>query len=238
MWPRVKLVQFWDTPQAPFEVEILMQSWQQDPSFEYNRFSKETADVFIEAHFDASVLSAYRSCALPAMQADFFSYCFLYHHGGLYVDADFWNKSGVPAFLENSARGLILLQTGRNVLANNFLFFRKPRDPLLKTVIAKAVWNISARISNNVSDVTGPAILSGLYSSNQQTALFAGLDIVDSQKLIGHARQWDKMDDNSDAADRVVANRSGQSIFVDPAYLAYKRVGNNSRYAFGQGSQD
>lgn len=85
---KLKLFQFWNREHAPDEVELLMESWAKDPEFDYHRFNKETADVFIEANFDRRTIEAYRKCGVPAMQADFFRYCALYVHGGAYVDAD------------------------------------------------------------------------------------------------------------------------------------------------------
>ena len=52
---------------------------------------------FIASHFDAEVLSAFRTLRPYAYKADLAKYCLLYEHGGLYADL---LKGRVPAYLE------------------------------------------------------------------------------------------------------------------------------------------
>jgi mannosyltransferase OCH1-like enzyme len=115
-----KLFQFWNTERAPDEVEVLMRTWADDPAFDYHRFNAETADAFIEANFDGRTLAAYRKCAVPAMQADYFRYCALYVHGGVYVDADTENSKRLPEIFEGRTRGLLMTREDR--VANDFLY--------------------------------------------------------------------------------------------------------------------
>jgi mannosyltransferase OCH1-like enzyme len=172
--PKPKLFQFWNTEHAPAEVEILMQGWAEDPAFDYHRFNTNSADAFIEAHFDKQTLAAYRECGVPAMQADFFRYCALYVHGGVYVDADTENSLRLPELLQTRVRGLLMKRQER--VANDFLYVVNSADPLYLTVIETAVSNISDRISNNVWEVTGPGIMTQLRFDPDARKFFDGFD--------------------------------------------------------------
>ena len=179
---RIKLFQFWNTERAPDEVEVLMQTWAEDPSFEYHRFNSETADAFIEGHFDIKTLSAYRMCGVPAMQADLFRYCALYQFGGIYIDADSINCGGLLELVSNRIRGLLMLRQNR--VANDFLNICLPRDPLLEKVINRAVDNIDKEVSNNVWEVTGPGIMTKEYNSERKEELFSGFDFLEAREIV------------------------------------------------------
>ena len=51
---------------------------------------------FISTHFDAEVLSAFRTLRPYAYKADLAKYCLLYEHGGLYADLSYFFLRAVP----------------------------------------------------------------------------------------------------------------------------------------------
>lgn len=171
---RAHLYQFWDSHVPPDEVAELMLSWENEEDFVYRRYDVVMADQFIANHFDARTLSAFRQCAIPAMQADFFRYALLYLHGGVYLDADTTNAGGLKNLLGNAPRGMLMNRRGK--IANDVLYFKNPRDPLALFALKTAISNIENRISDNVWNVTGPGILTMLYHSGTDTArsLFEG----------------------------------------------------------------
>jgi mannosyltransferase OCH1-like enzyme len=164
------LVQFWNTPDVPQEVRFLMDSWKTETDFSYQRYDLKMADAFIAKEFDARTLAAFRTCAKPAMQADFFRYCALYKTAGVYVDADTKTAGGMVELIASAKRGLLMDRRGN--IANDFLFFRHAGDSLLERVIAIAIHNIENRISNNVWVVTGPGIMTGLFNDPATRPLF------------------------------------------------------------------
>lgn len=170
-----KLFQFWNTEKAPDEVEVLMQSWADDPNFEYHRYTSLTAEAFISAKFDQRVLAAYRRCGIPAMQADFFRYCALYIHGGVYVDADTKNSGRLPELILGRKRGLLMNREAR--VANDFIYVRFPEEELLLRTISLAVENIEGEISNNVWMVTGPGIMTRFFHEEDKRYLLAPYDM-------------------------------------------------------------
>lgn len=173
---KFRLFQFWNTGRAPDEVEDLMQSWADDPTFEYYRFTTETADAFIKANFDDRTLAAYRKCGVPAMQADFFRYCALYIYGGVYVDADTKNSGRLPQLLQGRKHGLLMTRETR--VANDFLYVRSINTLLYQKVIERAVENVESEVSNNVWMVTGPGIMTKLRKLKGDSPLFKDFDFA------------------------------------------------------------
>ncbi|MBY6199736.1 hypothetical protein KUV65_00030 [Maritalea mobilis] len=212
---RLRLFQFWNTEQAPDEVEALMRTWSEDPAFHYQRFNAETADAFIEAHFDRQTLDAYRKCGVPAMQADFFRYCALYVHGGVYVDAGTEQVGPLAAYLRQFASAVLMQRVPRNILPNGFMFFRCPGAPLLERVLSIATGNVEKRISNNVWIVTGPAIQTRLHFSGQHEDLFAEVDVVPMSEVLKYVRFHQRLSHKTAETDWRHHMETGKSIFVD-----------------------
>jgi mannosyltransferase OCH1-like enzyme len=194
-----KLFQFWNTEKAPDEVEVLMQTWAEDPSFEYHRFNVGSADAFIEAHFDGRTLAAYRKCGVPAMQADFFRYCVLYVYGGVYVDADTKNSGRLPDLLQGRRNGLLMTRETR--VANDFLYVREAKAQLYEKTIEGAIDNVEREISNNVWIVTGPGIMTRFHHDPDSRYLFEPYDleparVVREFVLFQHDLGYKKGDDD------------------------------------------
>lgn len=84
------IVQFWDSDEIPADVRGCLRSWDTLTSLGFTRhlFNVRSARNFIGHHFAKRHLRAFERCSHPAMQADYFRYCFIYRMGGIYVDAD------------------------------------------------------------------------------------------------------------------------------------------------------
>jgi Transposase len=179
---RTDLMQFWDAPQAPPDVEELMESWRTDPQFVYHRYCWESAHAFIRDHFDGRTLAVFESCTVPAMQCDVFRLCWLFEHGGAYVDADQGNRGRNDSFTDRTARGHLfrsprslakdspaarspLFQGPQGgIIANGILSFFNPRDPLVAAYLERVSANIERRINLPVWRLTGPEVICGLYA--------------------------------------------------------------------------
>jgi len=167
----IAVCQFWNTSTPPDEVAALIATWQKDPNYTHRLYTAQTADDFIATHFDARTLAAYRSCAVPAMQADFFRYCILLKEGGIYVDADVQNNKRLYDFINDEDQGLLMTRIDR--VANDILFVREAGNALIARTLEKAIENIEARQSNNVWLVTGPGIMTQFYKREDMEPLFA-----------------------------------------------------------------
>ncbi len=177
----MKLVQFWDTPHPPAEVSALIESWRRDTDFEHRLFDAPAAATFILEHYGERHLAAFRRCAIPAMQADFFRYCHLHMCGGVYIDADTDNGGGLAAMIADAPTGVLMRRRGN--IANDFMFVREPGNPLFADVIARVVANVEAARSNNVWEVTGPGIMTALHNGGEAVDLFAPFTIMPVEEV-------------------------------------------------------
>jgi hypothetical protein len=124
----------------------------------------------IEAHFGAREVAAFRACAVPAMQADYFRYCAVHALGGVYCDADSHCVGSLKPLLD--VEGAVFHGMGKaealpnlsveEVLANAIFGFRGSGHPLLRLAIDVATAGIEARASESVGMVTGPGVFTGL----------------------------------------------------------------------------
>jgi len=208
-----KLFQFWNTERAPDDIEELMSTWANDPEFEYHRFSEHTAGEFIGENFDNRAFGAYKSCAVPAMQSDFFRYCVLYEMGGVYIDAATQNAGGLKEYIENFSGGILIRREKKEILPNGFMYFPKPRSALLQVIIETAIQNIEKKVSNNVWLVTGPGIQSSLFFGGSEIGLFSDIEIrpmLEVRKVVRFRQDVEHKKSNSDWRNFL---NSGRSIF-------------------------
>lgn len=216
-----RLFQFWNTSEPPAEVAALLSTWEDDPAFSYARFTTEAADAYIDKHFDPAILAAFRDCAIPAMQADFFRYCALYREGGIYVDADTSNSGKLTGLIQPASRGALMVR--HKNIANDFLFIRDAADPLIEAVLMQAVQNIQSRFSENVWLVTGPGIFHMLRAQPQNEALFEGFDYHPVHRVRRFMRFEPKMEYKGGADDWRHGRKTGRpkiEIYKNPAPLA------------------
>ena len=84
-----RMLQFWDKPQPPGEVAMLMERCKAaNPDYEHVLFSDADADDFIATHHGVREVDTYRGCFHVSAKADFFRLAYLYRMGGFYIDAD------------------------------------------------------------------------------------------------------------------------------------------------------
>jgi mannosyltransferase OCH1-like enzyme len=177
------IFQYWDS-NPPETVLPLMDTWKHaDAAFQYRLFDDSGAFELMATRFDERTAAAYRSCAIPAMKADFFRYCALSAFGGIYADADTACLGGIKQLYDSCARGLLFVRHGN--IANYFMIVKEPSDPLIQYALSQAILNIETRSANDVWKVTGPGIMTMLRNSktSNSDALFKGFDIVPIQEV-------------------------------------------------------
>jgi mannosyltransferase OCH1-like enzyme len=192
---RIDLMQFWDAPSAPPDVEELMASWRADPQFVYHRYSSESAHAFVRDHFDFRTLAVFESCAVPAMQSDVFRLCWLLEHGGIYVDADQGNRSRNESFTDTTARGhLFFRNPARGIIVNGLMSFFNRQDPLVGALLERVSITIERRKGNSVWRATGPGVISRLYAEHgPDDPLFRDVRIHGVMELL-HAMNFVRCD--------------------------------------------
>jgi mannosyltransferase OCH1-like enzyme len=164
------LTQFWDKRPIPEEIEILMQSYRtRNPDLQHRCFDRAQADDFIARHFSRRHLDAFRSCAVPAMQADYLRYCAVLVDGGFYADADAKCVRPVAALMPPGVDGIVF-QKANGIVINNFFGFRNPRHPLLETVLEIATTAIERRAcGEDIWLTTGPGLFTFLWVISAST---------------------------------------------------------------------
>jgi hypothetical protein len=154
------IIQYWHDEDIPSYIQELLGTVQaQNPNRRRLLFNEQTADELIAEHFGERELDAFRSCAVPAMQADYFRYCAVSALGGIYLDADFGCYRSLDSLLKTEGR---LFKHPNGPVVNGFFGFRSAGHPLLAMTVEIATSSIEARWTNNVGFVTGPLIFSGL----------------------------------------------------------------------------
>lgn len=88
--PKV-IVQFWhDSGAIPPDVCECLDSWEPlvGQGFKRVLFDDNEARRFIARQFGSPHVAAFDRCPHPAMRCDYFRLCYIFRHGGFYVDAD------------------------------------------------------------------------------------------------------------------------------------------------------
>jgi hypothetical protein len=176
------VIQYWDREAIPDYVAELMAGFERlNPDLRHLVFDELSAEELIGERFGARQAAAFRACAVPAMQADYFRYCALHALGGVYADSDFRCVAPLQPLLEGPASGALF---GRpelparwrtpafewrervgpyRVVMNSFFAFPSPGHPLLELAVEIATANVENRVAEDVALVTGPAIFTSLY---------------------------------------------------------------------------
>lgn len=155
------LIQYWHSSDLPdYILELVDTFSERNPGMPHLLFHRETAAELIAAHFGERHLSAFHSCAVPAMQADYFRYCAVHSLGGVYADADFRCVGCLSPMLDGPGN---LFQGRKGPIRNGLFAIRSRAHPLLAMAIEIATTNIENRWGNHVGFTTGPLVFTALY---------------------------------------------------------------------------
>ncbi len=171
-----KITQFWDED-IPKDVEALCDGWRAThPDFEYTRFSKADARLYLREMGPPGALAAFDRAAEPAMKADIFRLALLYREGGFYIDAD--DRCLAPiSTIDPGDRDLILYQEDFGTAANNFIGVI-PRHPAIGLALQSAVEAINRGDSDVVWLATGPGLLTRCVAFYLAEAIEARLGAI------------------------------------------------------------
>jgi hypothetical protein len=157
----MKLFQFWDQVEPPAEVARWIDGFRtNNPEFEHVLLNEATATGFIEQHYGAREVAAFRACAMPAMQADYVRLCAIDTFGGVYVDADNQSLEPLSGLIERAPHALMLTWTG--LINNAFLMFRRPNHPFIQACLALTTENIERRRFKVENTATGPGVVNAV----------------------------------------------------------------------------
>lgn len=172
---KLPIVQYWHSEDVPEEIERLTATFRErNPGRPHHLFCEREAEEFIAAHFSPREVAAFRACAVPAMQADYFRYCAIHVMGGIYADVDFHCLRPLDDLLETAERGWLFKTVPPGNLINGFFLFSAPGHPLPRMAVEVATANIERRQPNSVNMTTGPVVFIGLHALSRLGSIEAG----------------------------------------------------------------
>lgn len=164
------IIQYWDSPEPPDDVQELMQSWRDhNPGYAYRLFDDAAARQFLEQTYSRDVLTAYRRAEGPAEKADLFRLAYLYAQGGIYADADDRCLGSISQLLPVSASLVVYREDyalgGLSVgtLGNNFIA-ATPQHPVIERALTLATQAINRGDTDVVWLKTGPALMTRAFA--------------------------------------------------------------------------
>ena len=130
-------------------------SWiEKNPTYEYHFYDNERCQGLIEQYFDTDTVAAYEKLPLGAFRADFWRYCCLYIHGGVYADIDTVCRSPLTKLIKEGDSFIV----PRGVLHKTFLYnafiCATAKNPITKLMIDTMV-----RLINNGMVTRDPSVV-------------------------------------------------------------------------------
>ncbi len=160
-----QIIQFWDSPTPPADIQHFMKSFQdKNPNHEYLLFNDDTASRFLKANFTPDVFSAYVHAREPAQKSDIFRLAYLAKEGGFYTDADDFCLAPLDGLVPCHAL-LALYQEDHGTVGNNFIAV-VAQHPIILDALAQAVLAVNRGDSDMPWLSTGPALLTRSIASN------------------------------------------------------------------------
>jgi Glycosyltransferase sugar-binding region containing DXD motif len=155
---RPAISQYWNTGEPPEYVAALIDTFRaRNPDCAHRVFDEAEAERFIAERFGAREAAAFRACAVPSMQSDYFRYCSVLALGGVYADADFRCIRPLRPLIEQPGGEIFLGPTehtvnGReaNRIWSGFFAFAEPGHPFLRLALEIATANMEARIAERI----------------------------------------------------------------------------------------
>jgi mannosyltransferase OCH1-like enzyme len=158
-------------------LDIVTHNKEKCPNFEFKFYDDNDIDNFIKTHFNDLVYNAFKhiNSNLGAMKADFFRYCVLYIHGGVYIDIK--SKINFPLGKIIHPNDICILDIPRNNLERwrrysptheQWLLIFAPKHPYLSSIINLMVQYINKKyyptikgirvlnMKEKILNVTGP----------------------------------------------------------------------------------
>jgi hypothetical protein len=169
------IVQYWHSREIPADVAALIATFaEHNPGRPHLVFDAEAAEELIAERFSAVEVAAFRACAIPAMQADYFRYCAAHALGGVCVDVDCRCVAPLDSMLEEG--GARLFQHAKGGVVNGLMAFGRPGHPLPRLALEVATANVESRRIESVWATTGPFVTTTLARFQRDGSFEATLE--------------------------------------------------------------
>ena len=174
-----KIYQTWKTKQLTPEFQAIVDTWKtNNPEYEYYLFDDDDCIQFIANNFNKEVLETYNSIIPGAFKADLWRYCYLYIHGGVYIDIDTICLGKLSDFIKDE---LLVVPIDLNInhsegyhnLFNAFIAI-VPGSKIMLDCINKIVKNVKYNSIPSGLEFSGPGLLGRVVNTylglNEETS--------------------------------------------------------------------
>lgn len=121
--------------------------------------------AFVEQHFPGRISELYGRLTIGAAQADLWRLLVLYKHGGVYMDIDahlVWPLCRIIA-----AETPELFLRYKDGAATNYFIASEPKSETIKALINEVLYRIENSQSENIYEITGPAVFQEVLSQRK-----------------------------------------------------------------------
>jgi hypothetical protein len=154
--PKV-IYQTWKTKHLHENVQKIRDNIQAlNPEYTMELYDDHEMETFIRINFSPFIYDCYKQLNVGAAKADFWRYCVLYIHGGVYLDMDSEITRPLDELISPTDTCIITREGNPGVFNNWFMIFEK-RHPILLKTIQKCCHNIVHKTTYDVCYLTGPA---------------------------------------------------------------------------------
>lgn len=150
------IVQTWKSHIVPKSFEFTVNVMKDlNPEYSYILYDDKEARDFIVKHYNNHIVKAYDTLKPPAYKADLFRYCYLYKHGGVYIDMKTVLQVPLHSVIGHNTP-LVLSQEVLPAAISNFFLATAPNNPFLAYLIKRVCWSIVNREKGvDMWDITG-----------------------------------------------------------------------------------
>jgi mannosyltransferase OCH1-like enzyme len=172
--PAFSITQYWHDENVPDVVVVQSRSFlKENPHATHRLFTGSTALEFIEQNYGAREIACFRSCAVPAMQSDYFRLCAAALIGGFYADVDMACVHSLSEIIKGVDSALFYFRPQHWIVPTGFFYVHEPGLPLIRFALEIASENIERQQFDRVWMATGPSIISTVYGLGEAGSLEA-----------------------------------------------------------------
>lgn len=178
--------QFWDDPQPPAQVVDLIE-WNRsmNPDYDHRCFDNTGALEYLLERGENQAVHACMMSSHVAARSDVFRLAWLWHEGGVWLDADDRCTAPLGTLIDHGRR-FVGYQEIYGTVGNNFMAVR-PQDPIIRAALDDAVGSILETAGAPIWLSSGPGAITralALHGTQADGTLAAGITLMPAHQLL------------------------------------------------------